>query len=143
MAPRSGSLRAHAFVDSGAFIALFSATDNHHGAADAIFRAANAARRPLVTSNLAVAEVQRFLLHRVGIRAARAAIDHIEASAVTIVFADRAHHDGARAWLSDLAHQKITYTDAVSFAIMQAARCTNAVSFDHDFQLAGFTLVRP
>ncbi|HVO26103.1 MAG TPA: hypothetical protein VMW56_21005 [Candidatus Margulisiibacteriota bacterium] len=41
------------------------------------------------------------------------------------------------------AHQRITYTDAVSFAVMKAARCTAAMSFDHDFVVAGFRLWQP
>ena len=38
--------------------------------------------------------------------------------------------------------QRITYADAVSFAVMQTTRCTAALAFDHDFVVAGFTLWR-
>ena len=65
-------------------------------------------------------------------------IDRIDASPlVTVEFAGRAHHQAARAWLPD---QRISYTDAVSFAVMEAARCATALSFDQDFTLAGFRL---
>ena len=30
--------------------------------------------------------------------------------------------------------------DAVSFAVMDSTRCAGAMSFDHDFMLAGFSL---
>ena len=38
--------------------------------------------------------------------------------------------------------QRISYTDAVSFAVMQASGCRTAMSFDHDFETAGFVLWR-
>jgi predicted nucleic acid-binding protein len=41
-----------------------------------------------------------------------------------------------------LKDQRISYTDAVSFAMMQTARCQVAMSFDHDFEAAGFALWR-
>ena len=45
-----------------------------------------------------------------------------------------------RAWIDRLADHAISYTDAVSFAVMEAARCRTALSFDNDFPLAGFSL---
>jgi len=68
-------------------------------------------------------------------------IDRIDASPlVTVEFADSAHHQAARGWLTRLPDQRVSYTDAVSFAVMEAARCTTALSFDQDFTLAGFRL---
>ena len=90
-----------------------------------------------------MAEVHRFILFRVGIRAAALLLDRIDASPLlTIEFVSAAHHAGARQWLAKLSDQVITYTDAVSFAVMEAARCTVAMSFDHDFEMAGFRLWR-
>lgn len=37
----------------------------------------------------------------------------------------------------------LTYTDAVSFAVMDALRCTVALTFDHDFLVAGFSRWTP
>jgi uncharacterized protein len=128
------------FVDSGAWIALVSARDQHHTDANAMFRRAVARRASLLTTNLVLAEVHRLLLFRAGPRAAAHALDRFESSAhVTTEFATAAHHRAARAWLDRLADHAITYTDAVSFAVMQAIRCTTALSFDHDFQIAGFS----
>jgi predicted nucleic acid-binding protein len=142
--PRAtGSSRAvprKLFVDSGAWIALFSARDQHHAEADALVREAIAQRAPLVTTNLVLAEVHRLLLFRAGARPAMAALTRIEDSErVTIEFATALHHRRAREWLDKLADQTITYTDSVSFAVMEALRCTEALTFDHDFQIAGFS----
>ena len=101
-------------------------------------------RIPLVTTNLIVAEVHRFVLFHVGIHAATLLLDRIDASPrLTIEFVTPAHHVAARRWLTNLSDQVITYTDAVSFAVMEAARCTAAMSFDHDFVTAGFRLWQP
>lgn len=133
--------RAPVLVDSGVWIALASARDQHHAAADAALRAAIAARTPLLTTGLILAEVHRFLLFHAGIRPAALMLERIDASpSVTVMYPDAAHHAAARAWLARLADQRITYTDAVSFAVMRSHRCAAALSFDHDFATAGFTL---
>ena len=132
---------ARLFVDSGAWIALVSAQDQHHAEADAMFRAAASRGIRLLTTNLVLAEAHRLLLHRAGIRPSAWALDRFEASSMlTIVFARAEHHRAARIWLERLADQPITYTDAVSFAVMDATRCAGVMSFDHDFLLAGFPL---
>ena len=131
------------FVDSSAWIALISARDQHYHEADSLFRLAVSRQIPLLTTNLIVAEVHRLLLFRAGIQPAARALDRIEASSlVSIEFATATHHRTAREWLDKLADQQISYTDAVSFAVMTAARCATAISFDHDFLLAGFSLWR-
>jgi uncharacterized protein len=129
------------FVDSGAWLALFSSSDANHAAADGFFRTAVSERISLVTTNLVLAEVHRLLLHRAGIRAASIALSRVDESAlVRVTFATPSHHRGARAWLDKLRDQKISYTDASSFAVMDAERCRVAMSFDHDFWVAGFEL---
>jgi len=106
-----------------------------------MFRAAAARGIRLLTTNLVLAEAHRLPLHRAGTRAAVWALDRFEASPqLTIVFTGAEHHRAARAWLERLADQPITYTDAVSFAVMDATHCPAAMSFDHDFLLAGFPL---
>jgi predicted nucleic acid-binding protein len=140
-APARASEPDRAFVDSGAWLAFFSAADDNHARADTLIRRAAARRIRLLTTNLVVAETQRLLLFRAGPRAARAALDAIDASAfVRIIFPDRDRHAAARAWLARQGDQKISYADATSFAVMTAERCRVAISFDHDFWLAGFEL---
>jgi predicted nucleic acid-binding protein len=131
-------------VDSGVWIALVRATDQHHAEADHLFRQAVRQRLRLLTTNLIVAEVHRFILFHIGISPAALVIERMQASMLlTMEFVTATHHDRARQWLEKLSDQRITYTDAVSFAVMEAARCTAAMSFDHDFAVAGFQLWQP
>src|SRR5437763_699692 len=70
-------------------------------------------------------------------------LDRFEASPLTLVeFATAEHHRAARVWLERLADRAISYTDAVSFAVMEATRCAAVLSFDRDFERAGFRLWR-
>lgn len=98
----------------------------------------------LITTNLIVAECHRWLVHRFGSRPAGAFLQRLDTSRMLRVeFATAEHHRGAREWLDRLADQRITYTDAVSFAVMRSARCAAAITFDRDFTLAGFPVWQP
>jgi predicted nucleic acid-binding protein len=127
------------FVDSGPWIALASARDGRHADADRLFRGALARRVPLVTTDLVIAESHRLLLFRAGAAVARAFLDRIDRSpALRLEFATAERHQRARHWLERLADQTITYTDAVSFAVVEDTRCAAVLTFDDDFTVAGF-----
>ncbi len=131
------------FVDSSAWLAVASGSDGQHAEADALLRQAVTRGIGLVTTNLIVAEVHRLALARMGIRPAMAFLDRLEASRlVTIVHATSEHHRTGRAWLQKLADQPISYTDGVSFAVMEAMRCRTALTFDRHFEIAGFHVWR-
>ncbi|MCK6556606.1 PIN domain-containing protein [Candidatus Binatia bacterium] len=136
--------RERVLVDSGAWIALVRAADAHHAEADRCLRKAMRGRVALLTTNLVVAEVHRFLLFHMGIQPASTFLDRLDASPLLVIeYVTDAHHRAARRWLSKLSDQVITYTDAVSFAVMDATGCTAVLSFDHDFATAGFRLWQP
>lgn len=79
------------------------------------------------------------MLYRAGVAPALRALDAIDASpSVTVYFATHDDHLAGRRWLERLAPRPITYTDAVSFAVMAATRCTHVLGFDEDFAVAGF-----
>jgi predicted nucleic acid-binding protein len=131
------------FVDSGAWIALRSRRDQHHADADRLFRAALERRIPLVTTDLAIAEVHRLTLFRAGVQPALRGLDRIDASpSVSIHFATADDHAAARRWIERLAPRPVTYADAISFAVMEAMACRHALGFDEDFAAAGFALWR-
>lgn len=139
---RSFSGRA-VLVDAGAWLAFLHRRDSRHREADRALRALARSRERLFTTDLVVAEVHRLLLHRVGIQAARAFLERLATSAhVEIELATTHDHEAARRWLARLADQRITYTDAVSFAVMDRRRCRRVLSFDRHFAVAGFELYR-
>jgi predicted nucleic acid-binding protein len=120
---------------------LRSRRDQHHAAADRAFRLAIERRIPLLTTNLVLAEIHRLTLFRAGREAALRALERIDASpSVTIRFATHDDHLVARRWLGRVAPRPVTYTDAVSFAVMEATKCTHVLGYDEDFAVAGFDL---
>jgi predicted nucleic acid-binding protein len=80
-ATAAGGARDSIFVDSSAWIAFFSARDQHRGEADRLLSRAVNSNRLLLTTNLVLAEIHRLLLYRAGTQAAAAVLDRIEASA--------------------------------------------------------------
>ena len=132
---------ASLFVDSGAWLAWFSSRDGRHQDADRLIREAIRRKIPLFTSDLVLAEVHRLLLFRAGIKPAAAALDVVDRSpSVSVCFSTAPLHREARGWLARFHDQVISYTDATSFALMTTRKCKVAISFDHDFVLAGFSL---
>jgi predicted nucleic acid-binding protein len=43
-------------------------------------------------------------------------------------------------WLDRLGARPVTYTDAVSFAVMDHTRCGRVLGFDQDFVATGFSV---
>lgn len=130
---------ASVFVDTSAWVALFSGRDQHHMEAEQAFRSALGKGILLRTTNLVVGELHRLLLFRAGTKAASAAIARIDSSdRVVISYPDATHHAAARVWLQRLRNHPITYTDAVSFSVMAACHCASALTYDRDFAIAGF-----
>jgi predicted nucleic acid-binding protein len=96
-----------------------------------------------LTTDLVIAEVHRLTLYRAGVEAAWKALDRIGASgSVAVHFATAKDHSAALAWLERLRPNPVTYTDAVSFAVMESIACSHVLGFDKDFVTAGFTLWR-
>ena len=138
---RAAGAPARLFVDSGAWIAHHSRRDQHHAAADRLFRDALERGIRLVTTDLVIGETHRLTLFRVGFDPALHALERIDASpSVTIHFPGADEHASARRWIERLAPRPVTYTDAVSFAVMEAIACRHVLGFDQDFAAAGFTL---
>lgn len=147
MLPRYSMPPRHEIIGRGRLdldqIALRSRRDQHQAEADRLFREAIARRLPLFTANLIIAEIHRLTLFRAGLEPALRALNRIDASPSTSVhFASARDHEEARRWLDRLPPHAITYTDAVSFAVMAATRCRQVLGFDDDFVAAGFQLWR-
>src|SRR2546428_5450191 len=118
-----GGEPASLFVDSGAWIALASARDQHHAEADSLFRIAATLRLPLLTTNLVVAEVHRFLLHRAGTAVAARALDRLESSPrLALEVVPPEHHRAARKWLRRTGGPPVRYPDAGRLAVVNARR---------------------
>ena len=130
------------FVDTGAWIALLSRDDEHHGTAAAAWPEIVRRFRRLVVTNLVVAEGYTFLRRAVGFTASWILLERLQATPrVELVYADAELEGAAKALLQQYRDHDFSYTDAVSFVTMRQRRITRAFGFDHHFLTVGFTLV--
>lgn len=129
------------FVDTSFWVALRNVRDAHHAVAVALLERHE--HSGLVTSNHVRGETWTFLRRRVGHHAAVAFIDILERSPrvqVETMSAKQEHE--ALLWLRRHDEREYSFADAVSFICMRALRTTEALAFDGDFTVAGFTEVR-
>ena len=130
------------FVDTSAWYALLSASDTEHAAALGRFRRLVELRETAVTTNHVVAEAYTLLRGRLGAQVAFTFLQQVRSDPfVRRVFFPEDWEDDAEHLLEQYEDQAFSYVDATSFVTMRRLRIREALAFDRDFVLAGFTLM--
>ena len=130
------------FVDAAAWIALADSDDQYHQVTAQAFAGLSEQRVNLVTTNLVVAESYTWIRHRLHHRAAVAFLDRLSgAQRLERVLSTAELEEVAESILHQYADQDLSYTDAVSFAVMRERGIQEAFTFDRHFAAAGFTMV--
>ena len=131
-----------ALSDSSAWYALLSASDTQHEAARRRFSRLVAARRTVVATNHIVSETYTLLRGRLGSRVALSFLEQIRADPfVRRVQVSEAWEAEAELLLARYHDQRFSYVDATSFVTMRHLGLSEALTFDSDFLIAGFTIV--
>ena len=132
---------AEFFVDTSAWYPLLVGRHPDHTRLASALRALIRDRRRLVTTNLVVAETHALLLRRVGRATALTFVQTVDEAPNVVVHSTRELERAAeRNWLARYRDQDFSFTDAVSFAVMTERRVRDALSLDHHFAVAGFSL---
>lgn len=137
-------MREHlVLVDTGAWLAFFHRRDQHHDVAVPTFRSLREARSELVVTDLILAELHLHLLRGFGPTVALEYLRTIKSDPLVAEFYTDANLQRAAFsdWLQRYQDQTFSFTDAVSFAVMNAQGIRRAFSFDEHFRIAGFTVV--
>jgi uncharacterized protein len=130
------------FVDTGAWFALADEDDIHHKDASSIFPVLLKTSKRLLTSNLVIAESYVLILKELGHNAAIDFLKGINGSPRIIrIHSTSDMEQEAEAILTKYTDQDFSYTDAVSFAIMNKQNIKKAFSFDKHFQTMGFVKI--
>lgn len=130
------------FVDTSALLARHHRRDQHHRAAEAYWRDVEEFAVRCVTSNFVLDETFTLLGRRVGYRFAAARARAVYDSALLEVLRpEEADERRALALFEKFADQGVSFTDAVSFALMRRHRIERVFTFDRHFALAGFLVV--
>jgi uncharacterized protein len=131
-----------AFGDTSAWYALLSASDTEHEAALRRFNRLAAARRQIVTTNYVVGEAYTLLRGRLGSHAALSFLGQVRSDPfVRRVQVLESWEEEAERLLAQYHDQVFSYVDATSFVAMRHLGIQEALAFDRDFVIAGFTLL--
>ena len=133
------------FIDTGAFIALAHGDDRHHRLAAEFFSALGSGVKRL-TTELVIAESYTWLRYKTGYLSAARFLDSVDGAVeegyLHVHYPDPALDRRARQALRRFRDQDLSYTDAVSLALLDDLRRSVVVfGFDHHFTLIGRTLV--
>lgn len=134
--------RENIFVDTGAWVALADADDDHHKSAASLFPSLLKTSKGLTTSNLVIAESYILLLKNLGHNSAVGFLSNINSSPrIRKIYSSSDIEAEAEELLRKYADQDFSYTDAVSFAIMKRENINKVFSFDKHFQTMGYLKV--
>jgi predicted nucleic acid-binding protein len=130
------------FIDTGAWFALADKSDQYHSQAVEIYPRLLSKYHHLSTTNLVVAETYILIRRALAHEAAISFLENIAASPrVMKIYSDGTLEDMAEGILRKYQHQNFSFTDAVSFAVMECYGIEEAFSFDRHFVTAGFNLI--
>lgn len=135
-------MREGIFVDTGAWVALADEDDAHHRSAASIFPSLLKQYSGLITSNLVIAEAYVLILRELGHNAAITFLERINSSHRIIRVCSTSELERkAEETLKKYSDQDFSYTDAVSFTVMEIKKMKKVFSFDKHFQIMGFVRV--
>ncbi|MEW6183572.1 MAG: PIN domain-containing protein [Bacillota bacterium] len=124
------------FVDTGAFIALTDKRDRFHEAAKAFYLSVSK-RASLVTTLLVVAETYTWLRYHgdfnLALRFLKAVEKASESGILAVIYPDEAICEKGRAVLEKYRDQKLSYTDATSFAVLKKLQISDVFGFESHF----------
>ena len=127
------------FIDSGGFYALISAESAAHEKAAAIMEESRRIRRRGVTTDYVLDETATLLRARGLTRHLAEFFALTEASqALCIEWTTPDRFAAARQFMLKHLDQEFSFTDCVSFIVMQELRLTDALATDNHFRIARF-----
>lgn len=127
------------FVDTGAYLVLFHKADQRHPQACDAWMELEKQQRIIYTTNHIVDELATLLARRTEYAFASRKIGQIYGSeSVIIERSDEADERSALTLFQKYADQKVSFTDCLSFAVMQRLQIKQVFTFDGHFLLLGF-----
>ena len=129
------------FVDTGAFLARYLKRDQYHEQAVQYWQKLGRERLRCFTSNFVLDETFTLLARRSTYAfAADRAHNLLHARALTILRSDLEHEQAAVELFQKYADQDVSFTDCISFVLMQKYHLGQAFTFDRHFAYAGFSV---
>lgn len=134
--------RNNCFIDTGAYYGILDTRDQHHSKALKIWEKFEDSNWIHITSNHILDELATLLARKISY--SYSAMQLREIYADPDIYIERSTHaDELRALtlFEKYADQKISFTDCISFAIMERLNIKQVFGFDQHFQYSGFELL--
>jgi uncharacterized protein len=129
------------FVDTGAYFARFYKRDNYHETCLKIWKQVEDKRILTITTNHVLDELATLLSRRASYNFAQEKLRQIYISTTQIERPDEADEMRALNFFKKYADQKVSFTDCLSFVVMQKLDINEAFTFDRHFEYAGFKII--
>lgn len=127
------------FIDTGAFLARYIERDQYHDAAAEHWRILQNHPPRCFTSNFVVDETITLLARRTTYRFATERARNLYGSPSLFILRPNASDELiALELFQKYADQNVSFTDCISFALMQKHNIRRSFSFDRHFSIAGF-----
>lgn len=131
-------------VDTSAYFAATNRRDADHRPVSALMRQLVDGRRQLVTTNFVLAELHALLLTRVDRRIAAQVLAEVDATELTTVERVTAEDERrGREIVFGFTDKDFSLTDAISFAVMERLRISQAFTLDRNFAQFGWVMLDP
>ncbi len=130
------------FIDTGAFISRYITKDQYHKPSVKFWDKIKKSGEPLFTSNFVLDETLTLMGRRAGYSFAADRAKKIYSSKqFTILRPTMEDEENAIPVFEKYADQEISFTDCVSFVLMNKHKIRKVFSFDAHFEYAGYILL--
>jgi len=130
------------FADTGAWCALYDRSDVYHARASAFLQELKRQKARLITSDYVLDETLTLLRFRAG---HKEAVEFgrwvLQSPLVKVINVDEKIWQAAWEIFIRYKDKDFSFTDCTSFALMRQLGLTNAFTFDHHFEQAGFKML--
>lgn len=136
-------MKKHVWVDTSFLYALFVKADKNNRQSKTMWEAIISKRIMCITSNLVTTELGTLFVYRFGheIALQRMRLVH-DSLLIKKVYSNSEIESRAMVWWKQYSDQKFSVTDCVSFEFMKLFGVNDILTFDIDFAIAGFRIVK-
>jgi predicted nucleic acid-binding protein len=129
------------YIDTGAFLARHLSKDQYHLQAQVYWGAIHKKNEACATSNFVLDETFTLMGRRAGYNFTAQRARNIYASeSLKILRPTRKEELKAIDIFEKYSDQRISFTDCISFVLMQTKKIKRVFTFDHHFQFFGFQI---
>ena len=129
------------YIDTGAFLARHLSKDQYHDQANSCWNLIQKKGEACMTSNFVLDETFSLLGRRAGYGFAAQRARNIYASeSLTILRPTKNDEMKAIDFFDKYSNHRLSFTDCVSFVLMQSKKIKRVFTFDQHFQILGFQI---